>query len=104
MTSEEFEEISHECGYRTKRVGTLTICQALEGEFWMAVYEQGKVTINEDFIYNSVKGDFIMPVRYKVYKQGMRKKIYRNYLLQMERKYKYLKVEQKKYHIEKDFE
>lgn len=100
MTSEEFEEISHECGYNTVRDSRFTICQAPESEFWMAVYERGMVSVNKDFIYSHI----IIPVHYKVYKLGMRKKVYRNYLLRMKRRYKNAKIELKKYSIEKDFQ
>lgn len=100
MTSEEFEEISHECGYNTVRDSGFTICQAPGNEFWMAVYERGMVSVNKDFTYAHI----VVPVHYKVYKLGMRKKVYRNYLLRMKRRYKNAQVELKKYRIEKDFE
>jgi cell division protein YceG involved in septum cleavage len=103
MTSEEFEEISHECGYNTVRDSRVTICQAPESEFWLAVYGQGMVGVNQEFIFSNYVTGYIMPVNYKVYKLGMRKKVYRNYLLRMKRKYKNVKIELKKYCIEKDF-
>lgn len=103
MTSEEFEEISHECGYNTERDSIFTICLAQESEYLLAVYGQGVVCINQEFIFMNYVSGCIIPVNCKVYKQGMRKKVYRNYLLRMKRRYKNAKIELKKYSIEKDF-
>ena len=83
MTSEEFEKISHECGYNTVR--------------------DSRFTINQEILFNPYASGCIIPINYKVYKLGMRKKVYRNYLLRMKRKYKNAQVELKKYRIEKDF-
>lgn len=103
MTSEEFEKISHECGYDIVRESRFTICKVPESEYWLAVYGQGVVSINQEILFSPFASGCIIPVNYKVYKQGMRKKVYRNYLLRMKRKYKNAQVELKKYSIEKDF-
>ncbi|MBO7691283.1 MAG: hypothetical protein J6T10_01455 [Methanobrevibacter sp.] len=104
MTSEEFEEISHECGYNTVRDSRFTICKAPESDYWMAVYGQGVISINQEFLFNIYATGCIMPVNQKVYKFGMRKKVYRNYLLRMKRRYKNAKIELKKFQMGNDFQ